>query len=175
MPAKQTCLWFMYRASTGVCATARMEDIIHNMTRKIPFMTIFLWCASICQGQGLCRGCVKRFFTALRAELCFERHVIFTISLREIVKMTCLSEEYSAAVGGKNLFTQPRWRHLFLDFAKQNQENVISRGNDLLNGMDEFRGSDECYVKSTCMGLRTKLCFGLYKKSFDAFGGKILF
>jgi len=38
------------------------------------------------------RGCVKRFFTALRAELCFERHVILTISLREIVKMTCLSK-----------------------------------------------------------------------------------
>jgi hypothetical protein len=55
----------------------------------------------------LLRGCVKRFFTALRAELCFERHVIFTISLREIVKMTCLSEEYSAAAGGKILFTQP--------------------------------------------------------------------
>ncbi|MFZ4427226.1 MAG: hypothetical protein ACOYOO_08715, partial [Saprospiraceae bacterium] len=54
------------------------------------------------------RGCVKRFFTALRAKLCFDRHVIFTISLREIVKMTCLSEEYSAAAGGKNLFTQPQ-------------------------------------------------------------------
>jgi hypothetical protein len=52
-------------------------------------------------------GCVKRFFTALRAELYFERRVIFTISLREIVKMTRLSEEYSAAAGGKNLFTQP--------------------------------------------------------------------
>ncbi|MFZ4428374.1 MAG: hypothetical protein ACOYOO_14545, partial [Saprospiraceae bacterium] len=52
-------------------------------------------------------GCVKRFFTALRAELYFERHVIFTISLREIVKMTCRSEENSAAAGGKRLFTQP--------------------------------------------------------------------
>jgi hypothetical protein len=51
-------------------------------------------------------GCVKSFFTALRAELYSERRVIFTISLREIVKMTRLSEEYSAAVGGKNLFTQ---------------------------------------------------------------------
>jgi hypothetical protein len=50
---------------------------------------------------------VKRFFTALRAELYFERRVIFTISLREIVKMTRLSEEYSAAEGGKRLFTQP--------------------------------------------------------------------
>jgi hypothetical protein len=32
---------------------------------------------------------------------------MFTISLREIVNMTCLSEEYSAAAGGKILFTQP--------------------------------------------------------------------
>jgi hypothetical protein len=46
-------------------------------------------------------GCVKRFFMALRAELCFERHIIFTISRSEIVKMMCLSEEYSAAAGGK--------------------------------------------------------------------------
>jgi hypothetical protein len=54
-------------------------------------------------------GFVKRFFTALRAELCFERHVISTISLREIVEMTCLSEEYSAAVGGKRLIAQPHY------------------------------------------------------------------
>jgi len=52
-------------------------------------------------------GCVKRFFTALRAELCFEGHVILTISLREIVKMTCPSKGYSAAVGGKRLLTYP--------------------------------------------------------------------
>jgi hypothetical protein len=41
--------------------------------------------------NNIFRGCVKRFFTALRAELCFERHVILTISRSEIVKMTCLS------------------------------------------------------------------------------------
>jgi hypothetical protein len=52
-------------------------------------------------------GCVKSFFPVLRAELYFDSRVIFTISFREIVKMTRLSEEYSAAVGGKNLFTQP--------------------------------------------------------------------
>jgi hypothetical protein len=57
--------------------------------------------------QIIFMGCFKRFFTALRAELYFERHVIFTISRSEIVKMTCLLEEYSAAVGGKRLFTQP--------------------------------------------------------------------
>jgi hypothetical protein len=50
---------------------------------------------------------VKRFFLALRAKLCFERHLIFTISLREIAKMMRLSRENSAAAGGKRLFTQP--------------------------------------------------------------------
>jgi hypothetical protein len=54
------------------------------------------------------RGCVKRFFTALRAELCFERHVIFTISRREIVKMTCLTKYNLARSAEKILFTQPR-------------------------------------------------------------------
>ena len=34
---------------------------------------------------------------ALRAELCFETHVVSTISLREIVETTCVSEECSAA------------------------------------------------------------------------------
>jgi hypothetical protein len=53
-------------------------------------------------------GCVKSLFGALRTKLHFERHVIFAISLREIVKVTRLSEEYSAAKGGKNLFSQPR-------------------------------------------------------------------
>jgi hypothetical protein len=51
------------------------------------------------------RGRVKNLFSALRAKLCFEGHVIFTISLREIVKMTCPSEEYSAAAGGKRFIT----------------------------------------------------------------------
>jgi hypothetical protein len=54
-------------------------------------------------------GCVKSLFMALRAKLCFDRHVIFTISICEIVKMTCLSEEYSAAEVGKNLFAQPHY------------------------------------------------------------------
>jgi hypothetical protein len=48
----------------------------------------------------------KKFFTALRAELYFDRHIIFEISLREISKMMCLSKQYSAAEGGKRLFTQ---------------------------------------------------------------------
>jgi hypothetical protein len=36
------------------------------------------------------RGCAKSLFTALRAELSFDRHIIFEISLREISKMMCL-------------------------------------------------------------------------------------
>ncbi|MEY4133956.1 MAG: hypothetical protein RL386_306, partial [Bacteroidota bacterium] len=71
-------------------------------------------------------GCVKRFFTALRAKLCFERHVIFTISLREIVKMTCLSEEYSAAAGGKNLFTQPRFN---IKFRRRRRQKTYEQGS----------------------------------------------
>ena len=57
---------------------------------------------------------------ALRAKICFERRVIFTISLREIVKMTRLSKEYSAAAGGKNLFTQP---HIQILFGAKRQED----------------------------------------------------
>ncbi len=49
---------------------------------------------------------VKILFMALRAKLYYERQVIFTISRSEIVKMTCLSREDSAAVGGKILFMQ---------------------------------------------------------------------
>ena len=56
---------------------------------------------------------------ALRAKLCFVRHIIFMISLREIMKMMCLTKEYSAAEGGKILFTQP--------------QNEISKGNGLVN------------------------------------------
>ena len=52
-------------------------------------------------------GCVKSFFTALRAELYFVRHIIFTISRSEIVKMMCLTKKCFAAEGGKSLFTQP--------------------------------------------------------------------
>ena len=43
---------------------------------------------------------------ALRAKLYFERDIIFEISLREISKMMSLSKKYSAAEGGKRLFTQ---------------------------------------------------------------------
>jgi hypothetical protein len=50
----------------------------------------------------------KRLFTVLRAKLCCDRHVIFTISLREIVKMTCLSQVSFAAEGGVLLATGPQ-------------------------------------------------------------------
>ncbi|MFZ4427101.1 MAG: hypothetical protein ACOYOO_08080 [Saprospiraceae bacterium] len=44
------------------------------------------------QQNILFRGCVKSLFTALRAKLSFDRHIIFEISLREISKMMCLSK-----------------------------------------------------------------------------------
>jgi hypothetical protein len=59
------------------------------------------------------RGCVKSLLPPAAAEYYFERHVILTISLREIVKMTCLSKHNSARSAVKNLFTQPQtliWR-----------------------------------------------------------------
>jgi hypothetical protein len=54
-------------------------------------------------------GCVKRFFTALRAKLKFETDVFFMILRSKIMKNTSVSKENSAAAGGKNLFTQPRY------------------------------------------------------------------
>jgi hypothetical protein len=47
------------------------------------------------------------------AEYSSERHVIFTISRSEIVKMTCLSKHNLARSAVKNLFTQPRFKFLF--------------------------------------------------------------
>jgi hypothetical protein len=55
-------------------------------------------------------GCVKRFLPPAAAEYYFKRHVILTISLREIVKMTCLSKYHSARSAVKNLFTQPPFK-----------------------------------------------------------------
>ena len=54
---------------------------------------------------------MKRFFQALRAKFYFERHVIFTISLREIVKMTCRSEEYWGCV--KSFLPPAAAKHYF--------------------------------------------------------------
>ncbi len=45
---------------------------------------------------------------ALRAKFKFETDVFFMILLRKIMKNTSVSKEYSAAEGGKNLFTQPQ-------------------------------------------------------------------
>jgi hypothetical protein len=52
-------------------------------------------------------GSCEKSIPAIRSKLYFERHVIFEISLSEISKMTCLKREYSAAKGGKLLFSQP--------------------------------------------------------------------
>jgi len=53
------------------------------------------------------RGCVKSLFMALRTKLYLLRDIIFKILRSKILKMTSLTKEYSAAEGGKNLFTQP--------------------------------------------------------------------
>ncbi|MEY4133878.1 MAG: hypothetical protein RL386_228 [Bacteroidota bacterium] len=45
---------------------------------------------------------------ALRAKFKFETDVFFMIFLRKIMKNTSVSKEYSAAEGGKNLFTEPQ-------------------------------------------------------------------
>jgi hypothetical protein len=45
---------------------------------------------------------------ALRAKFKFETDVFFMILRSKIMKNTSVSEEYSAAAGGKNLFTQPQ-------------------------------------------------------------------
>ena len=48
-------------------------------------------------------GCVKSLLPPTAAEYYFESHVILTISLREIVKMTWLSKHNSARSAVKNL------------------------------------------------------------------------
>jgi hypothetical protein len=54
------------------------------------------------------QGCVKSLLPPSAAEHFFVRHVIFTISLCEIVKMTCLTKYNLARSAEKILFTQPR-------------------------------------------------------------------
>ena len=56
-------------------------------------------------GRILLRLC-KSLFMALRANLHFERHLIFEISRSEISKMRCLSKQYFAAEGGKIIFAE---------------------------------------------------------------------
>jgi hypothetical protein len=85
---------------------------------------------------------------ALRAKLYLDGDIFFLILRSKIRKKMSPSKEYFAAAGGENLFTQPQilfgakrrektfhgasrhiifgWRHLFLDFAKQNQEKDVS-------------------------------------------------
>jgi hypothetical protein len=53
-------------------------------------------------------GCAKSLLPPAAAEYSSERHVIFTISRSEIVKMTCRSKYNLARSALKNLFTQPR-------------------------------------------------------------------
>ncbi|MEY4135045.1 MAG: hypothetical protein RL386_1395 [Bacteroidota bacterium] len=65
----------------------------------------------------------------LRAKLCFERHVIFTISRSEIVKMTCLSKENSAAVGGENLLHNPHPNVIWCEAPNNIWMGVVSVDN----------------------------------------------
>jgi hypothetical protein len=53
------------------------------------------------------RDCVKRFLPPAAAIHYFERHIIFEISRREISKMMCLLKDYWARSAVKRLFTQP--------------------------------------------------------------------
>jgi hypothetical protein len=50
----------------------------------------------------------KRLFMALCAKFKFETDVFFMILRSKNMKNTSVLKEYSAAEGGKNLFTQPR-------------------------------------------------------------------
>ena len=57
---------------------------------------------------------------ALRAKFKFETDVFFMILLRKIMKNTSVSKEYSAAAGGKILFTQPLSIHNLAQSANKN-------------------------------------------------------
>ena len=52
-------------------------------------------------------GCVKSLLPPSAAEYSFVRHIIFTISRSEIVKMMCLTKYNLARSAVKTLFTQP--------------------------------------------------------------------
>ncbi|MFZ4426279.1 MAG: hypothetical protein ACOYOO_03905, partial [Saprospiraceae bacterium] len=54
------------------------------------------------------RGCVKRFFLALRAKLYLDGDIFFLILRSKIRKNMSPSKEYFAAAGGENPFTQPQ-------------------------------------------------------------------
>jgi hypothetical protein len=82
-----------------------IQKIFRRRRRRKPFYTtpkniLLLQAAKTFLQNPLFKGglCKKVFYGA--SQLCFEGHVIFTISRSEIVKMTCPSEEYSAAAGG---------------------------------------------------------------------------
>ena len=59
-----------------------------------------------------------KYFLVLRAKLYFGRDIIFEISRSEISKMMSLPKEYSAAEGGKRLFTQPPSKEFLARCAK---------------------------------------------------------
>jgi hypothetical protein len=76
---------FLQTGTPGLC-----EKVLYGASRQIMF-----W------------GCVKSLFSALRAKFKFETDAFFMILRSKIMKNTSVSKEYSAAAGGKNLFSQP--------------------------------------------------------------------
>ena len=71
------------------------------------------WCVKCILPPGAAKysfvsGCVKSLLPPPAAKHSFVRHVIFTISRSEIVKMTCLTKYNLARSAVKRLFTQPQ-------------------------------------------------------------------
>jgi hypothetical protein len=99
----------LYQNSLGLC-----KKVFYGASRRIKFGWRHLFPDFASQNQGKdvsiqrIWGCVKSLLPPSAAEYSSERHVIFTISLREIVKMTCLSKHNSVRSAVKNLFTQPQ-------------------------------------------------------------------
>jgi hypothetical protein len=85
-----------------------LREIAKMTCRSEEYSAAFGGKTLFAQPRILSEGCVKRVFTALLAKLNLDGDIFFLISRSENAKMMCRSEEYSAAAGGENLFTQPR-------------------------------------------------------------------
>ena len=116
---------------------------------------------------------------ALRAKLYFERHIIFMISRSEIIKMMCLSKEYSAAAGGEMLFTQPQTflttlKYYFLGQqpAKIDTKIFISANLLPVNGLKLF--GSEYRFKVTARFTAVQNCRGCLKGRIVVLLPKIL-
>ena len=83
------------------------DKIAPKQFRCFNFQRTYLQVVSAASPRRILWGCVKMFFTALRAKLNLDGDIFFLILLRKIRKKMSPSKEYFAAEGGKNLFTQP--------------------------------------------------------------------